>query len=99
MPRSSQHKELEQRLERKINGLFIIHEIGRALQRTTDPDEILYIVLVGVTAGEALKCNRLGVALASLIAIGYIISGSHVQRSILSSRVRGHSYAQVYDSN
>ncbi len=97
MPRSSQHKELEQRLERKINGLFIIHEFGRALQRTTDPDEILYIVLVGVTAGEALKFNRLGVALESLIANGCIISGSHVLRSILSSRV--HSYAQVYDSN
>ena len=58
MPQPSQHKDLEQRLERKINGLFIIHEIGRALQRTTDPDELLYIVLVGVTAGEALKFNR-----------------------------------------
>ena len=42
--------------------------------------------------------NRVGVALESLIAIGYIISGSHVQRSILSPRVRVHSYAQVYDS-
>lgn len=54
----SHYKKLEQRLERKINGLFIIHEIGRALQRTTDLDEILFIVLVGVTSGEALKFNR-----------------------------------------
>jgi len=41
--------------------------------------------------------NRVGVALESLIANWCIISGSHVQRSILSPRVRVHSYAQVYD--
>lgn len=42
--------------------------------------------------------NRVGAALESLIANGCIISGSQVQRSVLSPRVRIHSYAQVYDS-
>lgn len=54
----TERQEMSQRLERKINGLFIINEIGRALSRTTDLNEILYIVLVGVTAGQALKFNR-----------------------------------------
>lgn len=54
----TEQKEMAQRLERKINGLFIINEIGRALSHTTDLNEILYIVLVGVTAGQALKFNR-----------------------------------------
>ncbi|MBI4551509.1 MAG: PAS domain S-box protein [Candidatus Latescibacteria bacterium] len=50
--------ELEQRLERKVAGLSIVNEIGRALQHTIDLDEILYTVLVGVTAGQGLKFNR-----------------------------------------
>ena len=54
----TERQEMSQRLERKINGLFIINEIGRALSRTTNLNEILYIVLVGVTAGQALKFNR-----------------------------------------
>lgn len=54
----TERQEMSQRLERKINGLFIINEIGRALARTTNLNEILYIVLVGVTAGQALKFNR-----------------------------------------
>ena len=54
----TERKELELRLERKIHGLSIVNEIGRALQRTITLDEILYIVLVGVTAGQALKFNR-----------------------------------------
>jgi PAS domain S-box-containing protein len=54
----TERKELAQRLERKMQGLFIINEIGRALSRTTALDDILYILLVGVTAGQALKFNR-----------------------------------------
>lgn len=58
--------ELEQRLERKVEGLSIISEIGRMLQHTTDLDEVLSTILVGVTAGQALKFNRAFLLLLNL---------------------------------
>ncbi len=42
--------------------------------------------------------NRVGRAQESLVSEGCIVSGGHVQRSILSPRVRVNSWAEVYDS-
>lgn len=42
--------------------------------------------------------GRRGMAVDSLISCGNIISGASVRRSLLFSRVRVHSYAQVEDS-
>ncbi len=45
-------------LEKKINELSILCELGKALQSTLNLEEILQIVLIGVTAGEGLGFNR-----------------------------------------
>ncbi len=42
--------------------------------------------------------QRRGVAIDSMVAEGCIISGGHVERSILSPRVRVNSYAHVHES-
>ena len=42
--------------------------------------------------------GRVGTALNSIISNGCIISGGSVKRSILSPRVRVHSYAEIEDS-
>ncbi|MEB2285611.1 MAG: glucose-1-phosphate adenylyltransferase [Polyangiaceae bacterium UTPRO1] len=42
--------------------------------------------------------QRRGVAIDSMVSEGCIISGGHVERSILSPRVRVNSYAHVYES-
>ncbi len=42
--------------------------------------------------------QRRGVAIDSMVSEGCIISGGHVERSILSPRVRVNSYAQVQES-
>ena len=42
--------------------------------------------------------QRRGVAIDSMVSEGCIISGGHVERSILSPRVRVNSYAQVHES-
>jgi glucose-1-phosphate adenylyltransferase len=42
--------------------------------------------------------QRRGVAIDSMVSEGCIISGGHVERSILSPRVRVNSYAQVTES-
>jgi glucose-1-phosphate adenylyltransferase len=42
--------------------------------------------------------QRRGVAIDSMVSEGCIISGGHVERSILSPRVRVNSYAQVNES-
>jgi glucose-1-phosphate adenylyltransferase len=45
-----------------------------------------------------LEEGRIGTALNSMLSNGCIISGGSVRRSILSPRVRVHSYAEVEDS-
>lgn len=42
--------------------------------------------------------GRMGIALNSIISNGCILSGGSVKRSVLSPRVRVHSYAEVEDS-
>jgi glucose-1-phosphate adenylyltransferase len=42
--------------------------------------------------------ERRGRALSSLVAAGALISGGSVRRSILASRVRVHSFAEIEDS-
>jgi glucose-1-phosphate adenylyltransferase len=42
--------------------------------------------------------NRVGMALDSIVGGGTIISGAHVERSVISTEVRLHSYSQVHDS-
>ena len=42
--------------------------------------------------------DRRGVALDSLVSSGCIVSGGVVQRSLLSTNVRVHSYADIQDS-
>jgi glucose-1-phosphate adenylyltransferase len=42
--------------------------------------------------------QRRGVAIDSMVSEGCIISGGHVERSILSPRVRVNSYAHVHES-
>jgi glucose-1-phosphate adenylyltransferase len=49
-----------------------------------------------VFAGE--EGQRRGVAIDSMVSEGCIISGGHVERSILSPRVRVNSYAHVNES-
>lgn len=45
-----------------------------------------------------LEEGRVGIALNSILSNGVIISGGSVRRSILSPRVKVHSYAEVEDS-
>jgi glucose-1-phosphate adenylyltransferase len=42
--------------------------------------------------------GRRGAATQSIVSVGCIVSGGHVQRSILSPGVRVHSYSEVEDS-
>ena len=49
-----------------------------------------------VFAGAEGQCR--GVAIDSMVSEGCVISGGHVERSILSPRVRVNSYAQVHES-
>jgi signal transduction histidine kinase len=50
--------DLEWRLEKKINELSILCELGKVLTSTLKLEEILQIVLIGVTAGQGLAFNR-----------------------------------------
>jgi signal transduction histidine kinase len=49
---------LKLKLEKKINELSILCELGKVLRSTLNLDEILQIVLIGVTAGQGLGFNR-----------------------------------------
>lgn len=74
----SDHKTLLRTVERRVHQLSIVKEIGEALYGTMDLDEVLHLVLVGVTAGPGLGFNRAfllladekGVALRGRLAIG-----------------------------
>ena len=57
-PLDSGQADLESRLEKKINELSILCELGRVLTSTLNLEEILQIVLIGVTAGQGLGFNR-----------------------------------------
>ena len=46
------------RLEKKVNELSILCELGKVLTSTLNLEEILQIVLIGVTAGQGLAFNR-----------------------------------------
>jgi len=50
--------DLERRLEKKLNELSILCELGKVLTSTLNLEEILQIVLIGVTAGQGLAFNR-----------------------------------------
>jgi signal transduction histidine kinase len=49
---------LEGSLKKKISQLSIICEVGNALRSTLNLEEILEIILIGVTAGQGLGFNR-----------------------------------------
>ncbi|UCB51787.1 MAG: GAF domain-containing protein [Candidatus Zixiibacteriota bacterium] len=50
--------DLESRSEKKISELSILCELGKVLTSTLNLEEILQIVLIGVTAGQGLGFNR-----------------------------------------
>jgi glucose-1-phosphate adenylyltransferase len=50
-----------------------------------------------VFSGEEIA-GRVGLVLDSLVSSGCVISGSRVQRSVLSPNVRTHSYSEIHDS-
>ena len=54
----TERKRNENRLKRKINQFSIIDEINKILHSTTDLNQTLRIILVGVTAGQGLRFNR-----------------------------------------
>ena len=60
----SEHRSLLRTLERRVHQLSIIKEIGEALHSTMDLDEILQLILIGVTAGPGLRFNRAFLLLA-----------------------------------
>lgn len=56
-----EHPDTEQsqsKLEKKINELSILCELGKVLRGTLDLEEILGVVLTAVTAGQGLGFNR-----------------------------------------
>lgn len=55
---TSEKTRLEKNLKRKIAELSIICEVGNALRSTLNLEEILEIILIGVTAGQGLGFNR-----------------------------------------
>jgi len=52
------HEKLKQELDRAKNELAILYEISNAMRTTLKLDEILYIILTGVTAHTGLGFNR-----------------------------------------
>jgi len=54
----SQKTRLERSLKKKISNLSIICEVGNVLRSTLNLEEILEIILIGVTAGQGLGFNR-----------------------------------------
>jgi signal transduction histidine kinase len=54
----SEKARLEKSLKKKISELSIICEVGNALRSTLNLEEILEIILIGVTAGQGLGFNR-----------------------------------------
>lgn len=55
---SSDVSDSESSLEKRINELSILCELGKVLTSTLNLEEILQIVLMGVTAGQGLGFNR-----------------------------------------
>jgi len=53
---------------------------------------------VFATPGKAGEAARMGIATDSLVSEGCIISGGRIDRTVLSPRVRIHSYAHVEES-
>ncbi|MCX7920029.1 MAG: ATP-binding protein [bacterium] len=51
-------EETNRRLKAKVDELSILLDISQAMQSTLDLEEVLYIILTGVTAGFALGFNR-----------------------------------------
>lgn len=63
---SIQHdKRLQEELERSRAELIMLYEIGNAMRTTLKLDEILFIVLTGVTSHEGLGFNRAMLFLAN----------------------------------
>ncbi len=54
----SEKTHLEKSLKKKISELSIICEVGSVLRSTLNLEEILGIILIGVTAGQGLGFNR-----------------------------------------
>jgi signal transduction histidine kinase len=50
--------DLQSKLEKKIHELSILCELSRVLSSTLNLEEILQIILIGVTAGQGLGFNR-----------------------------------------
>lgn len=54
----SGQRSLQERLERRVLELSILHELGQALQSTMALDQVLGTILVGATAHQGLSLNR-----------------------------------------
>ncbi len=63
----SQKKRFENDLKQRMYELATLNEFSKALQRTTDLNEVLHITLVGVTAQQGLQFNRAFILLVSPI--------------------------------
>lgn len=60
----TEHRNLLRTLERQVHQLSIVKEIGEALHGTMDLEEVLQLILIGVTAGPGLRFNRAFLLLA-----------------------------------
>ena len=60
----TEHRNLLRAFERRVHQLSIVKEIGEALHGTMDLDEVVHLILVGVTAGPGLRFNRAFLMLA-----------------------------------
>jgi signal transduction histidine kinase len=101
----SDKADLQNKLEKKINELSILCELGKVLRGTLNLQEILQIILMCVTAGQGLGFNRAfllllnqtGSVLAGKMAIGP--SNSEEAKRIWDSlSVREQSLEQVLRS-
>ncbi len=54
----TERRKIEEELKKRVSELSFLKEVSEALQSTLKLEEILYIILVGATAGQGLGFNR-----------------------------------------
>jgi diguanylate cyclase (GGDEF)-like protein len=54
----SEHKNLEEQIDRANRELTVLYDISKAMRMTLELNQILYIILTGVTAHRGLGFNR-----------------------------------------
>ena len=51
-------KKIKEELEKTRSQLYILYELNKAMRTTLRLEEIVYIILTGLTAHEGLSFNR-----------------------------------------